>query len=97
MKAEGDPLGGEGTSAQPHPQSKRKEPAQVVSSSERTSTTVSSSSHGGGDGGDEAGDTRGTGATSEYYQHDQEDVIPVKEVQDFPEKMEGHRGYQRQR
>lgn len=49
VEAEGDPLGGKGTSAQP---SKGKEPAQVVSSSEKTSTAVSSSSHGGGDGGD---------------------------------------------
>ena len=93
-EAEGDPLGGEGTSAQPHPQSKGKEPAQVVSSSERKNTTVSSSSH-GGDGGDGAGDTSGTGATSKYYQHDQEDFIPEKEVHDFSERMEGHRGYQR--
>ena len=91
-EAEGDPLGGEGTSAQPHPQSKGKEPAHVVSSSERTSTTVSSSSHGGGDGGDGAGDTSGTSASSEYYQHDQEDAIPVEDVQDFSERMEGNRG-----
>ena len=98
-EAEGAPLGvgGEGTSAQLHPQSRGKEPTHVVSSSERTSTTVSSSSHGGGDRGDGAGDTSGTGATSEYYQHDEEDVIPVEEVQDFPERMEGNRGYQRRR
>ena len=75
-EAEEDPLGGEGTSAQPHPQSKGKELAHVVSSSEKTSTTVSSSSHGGGDG----ARVSGTSATSEYYQHDQEDAIPIKDV-----------------
>ncbi|RWR71850.1 hypothetical protein CKAN_00003400 [Cinnamomum micranthum f. kanehirae] len=98
--AEGAPLGGEGSSAQPQgpqPQPRGKEPAHAMSSSEKTSTTVSSSSHGGGDGGDGAGDTSGTGATSEYYQHDQEDVIPIEEVHDFPERMEGTIGYQRRR
>eukprot|EP00268_Persea_americana_P000949 TRINITY_DN10289_c0_g1_i11.p1 TRINITY_DN10289_c0_g1~~TRINITY_DN10289_c0_g1_i11.p1 ORF type:complete len:153 (+),score=27.49 TRINITY_DN10289_c0_g1_i11:342-800(+) len=95
-EAEGDPLGGEGTSAQPHPQSKGKQLAHVVSSSERTSTTVSSSSHGRGDGGVGAGDS-GTGAISEYYQHDEEDAIPIEDVQDFPKRMEGNRGYQRRR
>ncbi|RWR97937.1 hypothetical protein CKAN_02741000 [Cinnamomum micranthum f. kanehirae] len=98
--AEGAPFGGEGSSAQPQgpqPQPRGKEHAHAMSSSEKTSTTVSSSSHGGGDGGDGAGDTSGTGATSEYYQHDQEDVIPVEEVHDFPERMEGNHGYQRRR
>ena len=78
--AEGQPPQGEGTCTSAHRRS-RKEPTHIGSSKKTSSTTVYLSGH-GGDGGD--GDS-GTGSTNEYYQHDEDEVIPVKKVQDLPE------------
>ena len=75
VEAEDQPPQEEGTSAR----SKGKEPAHIVSSFDKSSSIVCSSSH-GGDGGDSE-----TCGTSEFYQHDEQDAVPIEDEQEFPE------------